>query len=647
MKRGAILSELKRVLSFPVLLLITINSIMGTGIFFLPALGAVKAGPASLISWVLLSIFSIYISMCFAELVVMFPKAGGIYEFCKQAFGKFPSFLIGWATILAGNITIAMLIVGAIVYLLPGEGAEYFQVKALVTFISILFVLAFNYIAYKGMQTSAVMLITFAFITLGTLFSLIFPGLFRLSEDLFAGNLGNFDPFFVFPVSMIFVTVFFISETFFGWETTTFLAEETKDPERDMPRALILGTSIIAVISVLFVIVTLGVIPVDFGWKFFPTSNPLADIAETLGFGSAGIGIIRILVYLSILGSVAGWVVSTPRLILALCRDNLFPRSFGAIHKDYGTPYKAIVFQTILTSILILLGVGSYHTLLNLLLPIALLLYAAVLLSLIVLRFKMPNFKRPYKAPFGLVGPAVTIVFLLSLILLWLFVENDALQTFSLGLAFISVGIPIYFLVEAYYDPKFTRKTNDFFAYLTFIGEEIFQPRSIRKEVISRIGSIKNKKVLEFGSSVGTLTKHLIKGIGKGKIYSTNISKHELDFAKKRLKSHKSVKFIHDVQHHSRVHPKVPRVHVVVSFGAISTVQDLDSVLTHVSKRLHKGGKFCFADYAKFFHILPNVEWLNDDNEINRIFRKNKLRPEITRINGPLWSYVVICGKKV
>jgi len=113
------MGELKSTLSFPVILLITINSIMGTGIFFLPAKGAGVAGPMSIISWVIMSLISIYIAMCFGELSSMFPKSGGIYEFCKQAYGRFISFLIGWLCLIAANVTIAMLMIGTPSQLIP------------------------------------------------------------------------------------------------------------------------------------------------------------------------------------------------------------------------------------------------------------------------------------------------------------------------------------------------------------------------------------------------------------------------------------------------------------------------------------------------------------------------------------------------
>jgi len=231
--------ELKKTLSFPVLLLIAINAIMGTGIFFLPAIGAREAGTASIIAWLVLSVTAIYVSLCFAELASMFPKAGGVYEYCKQAFGEFPSFIIGWGTLIAGNITIAMLVVGAIRYLNP-ELPEILKIGA-----SVFFILVFNFIAYKGMDISKAMLVTFAVITLISLSIVIIPGLLNI-------KMSNFKPLMTHSYNEILIAMFLIAETFFGWETITFLSEETKDPRKTIPKALFFGTIIIVFISLLF-----------------------------------------------------------------------------------------------------------------------------------------------------------------------------------------------------------------------------------------------------------------------------------------------------------------------------------------------------------------------------------------------------------
>lgn len=626
------MGELKKVLSFRVILLITINAIMGTGIFFLPAVGAKHGGPASIISWAILSVISIYIAMCFAELTSMFPKEGGVYEFCKQAYGRFWSFLIGWGTLIAGNITIAMLVVGAIQYLLPAPMA-----LPKIVF-SLAFVFIFNYIAYKGMKTSSIMLVTFSLITLGTLLGLIIPGFASM-------KFSNFTPFFVLPASSIIVSIFLIAETFFGWETATFLAGETKDGAKVMPKALIYGTVIIAVISLLFVITSLGVIP----WQQFGSSlAPLSDLASH-HYGGIGETVFTLLVYLAIIGSVAGWIVSAPRLILAMSKDKLFLPQFAKIHPTNNTPHKAIALQTVITSILVFIAAGSYLTLLHLLVPIVLIIYSAVLFSLIVLRDKKPDVKRHFKVPFARIGPVAVILFNLFLIIIWVMHTEGAVRILRLGISLVLTGLPVYFLLEMYYNPKAVRKTNNLLAYLALFTERLMLPVKVRKEIIRLAGSLKGKTVLEFGCSVGTLTMHLAEEVGRtGKVYATDICERDISIAQKRLdkKGHKHITLYHDPHHHKRVHPMVKKVHVIVSVGMLGYMEHPRKVLKHMSRLLEKGARVCFVDYDKFFDIIPNIEWLSDDSSVKKIFSECGFEVNIKREQGFAWKYIYIYGKK-
>ncbi|MFC1800783.1 amino acid permease [Nanoarchaeota archaeon] len=622
---------LEKVLSFKVILIITVNSIMGTGIFFLPAVGAKHAGPASLISWLILSVIGIYISMCFAELTSMFPKAGGVYEFCKQAYGRFWSFIIGWITFIAGNITIAMLVVGAIHYLIP-INMPFVKIG-----LSLLFILIFNFIAYKGMKTSAVMLVTFGLITMGTLFALIIPGLFKF-------NASNLTPFMIFPTSAIFITIFLIAETFFGWETSTFLAAETKDGARVMPKALIWGTVIISIICLLFVVTSLGVIP----WKEFgETTAPLAALS-VVHYGPAAESIFTILVYLSIIGSVAGWVVAAPRLILTMSQDKLFLTQFAKIHPKYRTPYKAIILQTVLTSVLVLIGAGSYNTLLHLLVPMVLILYSAVLLSLVVLRFKMPNVKRYYKVPFGKVGPIITMILAIVLLVFWTRETIGAVRIVKLGLSFILVGLPLYFLLQTYYDKRVIVEVNDGLVYLALLTERISLPMSVRKELIRLLGNVKGKKVMEYGCNVGTLTMLLAEEVNKrGRVYATDVSKYALEITKKRAhrRNHKHVEIM--LHEQNEVHKKVPKIDAVVSAGVIGSIQKVEHVLREINRRLTKGSRIVFLDYDKFFDVIPNIEWLSKDKEIKKMFNKCGFEVKVDRKQGLAWQYIYIYGKKI
>ena len=119
------MAELKRALGFGTILSLSIASIMGTGMFFGAAVGASYSGNASIIAWVILTIVAVYISAFFGELVAMFPRAGGVYEFAKQAYSHFTSFMMGWLAWLLGNLLTALMIVAAIDYIIP-DPSQFF-----------------------------------------------------------------------------------------------------------------------------------------------------------------------------------------------------------------------------------------------------------------------------------------------------------------------------------------------------------------------------------------------------------------------------------------------------------------------------------------------------------------------------------------
>jgi ubiquinone/menaquinone biosynthesis C-methylase UbiE len=439
--------------------------------------------------------------------------------------------------------------------------------------------------------------------------------------------------------------LFFIAETFFGWESAAFLAEETKNPEKVMPKAMIYGTIIIALMAITLVISSLG----NIHWQVFgELGAPLADLGRSI-FGKLGGDLFSLGVYLAIIGAVACWVVASPRLILALARDKLFLSQFAKIHPKYNTPYRAIILQTIITCTLILLVGGMYRMLLLLLIPLAITLYTFTLISLVILRFKKPELKRYFKVPFGKIGPILIILFNTFLIIMWATHEEGALDSLRLGGSLVLVGIPVYFLLEMYYNSKSISFVQDILAYITLLTERIALPKKMRKEIIHLLGNIKGKSILEFGCSVGTLTLHLASEVGKkGKIYATDTSKKEVQITQRRMDKlgHKHVIVLHDEHHHRRVHPHVPNIHTAVSVGMLGYVQNINAVLKDMNKRLKNGARICFVDYDKFFDIIPNVEWLSDDKKIKGIFNRAGFNVGVIRKQGFAWKYVFIYGTK-
>ena len=625
-----------RKLGFLAILLITINSIMGTGIFFLPAVGAREAGLFSLFSWGIMGLIAIYFSMIFAELVGIFPREGGVYEYAKEAFGRFPSFLLGWMTLIAANVTIAMLIVGAITYIGP-----FLPSSALIV-ISLLFIFLFNFMAFKGLKTGTTMLLAFALITLGSVLGLLIPGLLGFDKANFTGWLAHpaaaGQPFWGLA-SLVFVTIFFIAETFFGWETSTFLAEKVRNPRKLMPRVMVTATVIIAVVSFLFVVSSFNIIP----WQVFGQSlTPLSDLAAKV-YGASAVPVYSLLVYLAIIGSVAGWIVASPNLIVALARDKLFITQLAKIHPKNETPYKAILFQTVFTSILVVIGAGNYETLLHMLVPLVLVLYASVVLSLIVIRRKVPRGDRPYVAPLGKAGPVLLILFTLGLILMWVVREHAAVQTLSLLGSFVLFGVPIYLMLFFYYDSHATIRFKNETAYLSFVVERLFFPHHVQRRFLAN-AQISGNVVLEVGASSGLVSKAIHR---KGPAHQIIIEQPGPlpRLIRRRLgKAKHEVVVIEDEHIHRRLHPDVREVEEVFSFGILTSLEDEREYLRQLAKVMPLGSRIHFFDYVDMYKVIPNKEIVSDLEALKGVFRDAGFAVSITKRKGVLWNYLIIDG---
>jgi amino acid transporter len=627
------MTELKRALGFGTILSLAIASIMGTGMFFGAAVGASYSGNASIISWIIISIVAVYISTFFGELVALFPKAGGVYEFSKQAYNRFTSFMMGWLAWLVGNLTTALLIVAAINYLIPDDSK--FLIKIIVV---VVLIILLNLIAFFGIEASGYIVVIFAILSISIILSVIFPGFFYM-------DVSNLTPFFAFGTIPIFVTIFFIAESFFGWESSTYLSEETKNPERTIPKALVYGTIIVGVLATLISLVSLGIVP----WKIL-TANitaPLSLVFERI-YGAFG-RILNYGVFIALVGSAAGGIITMPRLILALARDKLFIAQLSDIHPKYKTPYKAIIFQTIISLIVFGMAFGRYKTLLTLLLPLGLIMYIFVILTIPILRRKYRDVKRSFKVPFANIGSILVVLFLASLMFIWIKEEAMAWQILKLGLSFVAIGIPIYLLLEIYYDPDFIVKVNDSLAYFTLLTERFILPKNVRKEILALLGDVRGKTVLEFGCSVGTLTLDLAENVKPaGKVYATDLSKKDLIITKKRMvrRGYEHVIVIHDEHQVNRVHPGIPPVDAIVSIGMMGYMQDVKKILGEMRELMPYGGKIVFVDYADFFKVIPNVAWLSKDATIEKLFRDAGFSVFVTRKKGLFWNYVYVYGIK-
>jgi len=629
------MTELKKSLGFWSVFFITITAMIGTGMFFGTALAASKAGNASILVWFFLGLMTIYVGACFGELTSMFPSAGGIYEFAKQAYGKgLGSFMIGWSSWVVINIMNSLLIVAALDYLIP---KNYGTIIKIVMAAAIIIVL--NMFAYMGVEGTSAVLGFFAFIIIAVLIAIIGVGFTHI-------HYANYLPFFSMPATGLFVALFFIIETFFGWENATFMAEETKDAEKVIPRALMIGSIFVATLGLLLAFMMLGVIP----WHILANSStPVSDLTAIL-FNSSVAIVVNIGIALALIGSAAGGLVGGPRLLLGLARDKLFLEQLADVHPKYQTPYKAIIFQTIVSIIVVIFGFGKYEYLLELLVPIALLMYISVILTIPILRFKKPNHPRPFKVWFGKIGPIIVSVIYIATVIAWLVTVPNAQSKFSLGLSFIFFGIPIFLLLISYYDPESIKQINDYFARFSVFFENMSFPNEFRKELLNYFkDDLYEKTVLDYGAGVGTLTLHLAEAVGpKGKVYATDLSNKNVEILLKRIlkKGYKNIEVIHDEHQVNRVHPNVRNVDAVFSVGMLGYIQNVSKVLKELYKILPRNGKICMVEYVDYFWIIPNVKWLSSTDQIEKVFKEAGFSVHVKKKRRWFWTYVIIYGIK-
>ncbi len=625
------MAELKKNIGFLTIFALLVTSLLGTGIFFAPAVAASFAGTSSIVSWILMFLISIYIAFCFGELVAMYPNAGGVYEFSKKAYGRFTSFIIGWTTWLVNTINTPLLIVAAVKIAFPTLSNFYFIM------LSVGIIVFMNYIAFRGMKDSSILLYIFAIITGIVIIAFIVKAV------------PVFDISIAFPVKvdnlfLMLVAIFFVSESFFGWESATFLAEETNNAKKVIPNALIITTIVVGGLSVLVAILSLGIIPLGIltsDPNSFVTMLSVIFTGDLIRYFSIGIFIIFI-------GSAAGNIIATPRLLLAMARDKLFIEQFSQIHEKTGTPYKAILFQTIVAIILIFISMGQYKVLLSIMIPLSLLMYLAIIMTVPVLRKKNLK-KREFKAPFGKVIPYFIAILFLFFIGAWLYFEPNSIYLFRYAIGFVLFALPVYLMLNVYYNPGFTIKINELFSYVNFWMENIFFPKKLRKFILALFTDYKGKTVLEFGSGIGSLTMFIADEVGPtGKVYAIDFSKKNVAILNKRVlkKGHFHVHIIHDEHIINRVHPEITNVDMIFSVGMLSYIQDLNKVLKEMYDILPDQGKICFVEYMDYFHFIPNPKYLTQKKMIEQVFRQTGFSVRIKKIKGSLWNYSLIYGMK-
>lgn len=398
----------------------SINDVIGSGVYLLPAAAAANLGAASVGAVVLAGFAVLLLVLCFAEAASYFDRPGSAYVYTREAFGDLVGFEVGWMTWLARVSSVASLSVGfarALGYLWPqaNEGLG----RALTIAIPLLVLTAINVVGVKsGVRTAVFLAVT------KTLPLLLFigAGIFLVNPDLAMSVEAK-------PEGSLGAAVLLLLFAYAGFENTAAPAGEFKNPRRDVPFALIVQIGIVTLIYSAVQWVALGTLP-----GVVDSDTPLADAAQRFLGGWGGL-LMTVGAALSILGTNSNTVLAGPRYLWALARDGFGPRGLAAIHPRFRTPWIAVLTQTAIA--LPLAFSGSFEELATLSAVARLATYFGTALAVPVLRKKLGR-QGAVRLPGG---PTIPIA---AALLCVVFASSASAKNLLAGVIAIVVGLAIY-----------------------------------------------------------------------------------------------------------------------------------------------------------------------------------------------------------
>jgi len=423
--------ELPRKLGLLDSLSIVIGVVIGAGIFLVPNLVARELrSPAAILGvWTFAGVISFFGALACAELGTMFPATGGQYVFLRESWGTLVGFLCGWSMfVVARTAQVAWLAVTLALYfsyLLPlsGIASKLLGLGAIALFTGI---------NYWGVTLGAFVQKVFAMAKVAGLLliigsSLLWTGKAPAPAPQATGG---------FSLSGFGVALIACVLACDGWVQLSFVAGEIRNPKRNILLALAFGSAICTAIYLLANVAYMRVLSIS---ETAMSDHVAADVAARV-LGTSGGELVSLIILMSIIGTLNGCFLTSPRIYFAQARDGLFFRKFANVHPHHQTPSFAIVAQGLWAAVLLV--TGSFESLLDFAMFALWLSYGAMVAGVMVLRVKHPELPRPYR----MWGYPVTAILFLA-ITGW-FLGNMLVTRPApslAGLGFIIAGVPIYY----------------------------------------------------------------------------------------------------------------------------------------------------------------------------------------------------------
>jgi APA family basic amino acid/polyamine antiporter len=442
--------ELKRQIGVVTAVLIIIADVIGTGI--LTTTGEVMGITGSALSILVLfavgGLIALTGSLCYAELAAMWPEDGGEYVYLKRVYGPLPSFLTGWISLIIGfSLSAAMSSIQAVNYLnglsphgvIPGTWLPKLAAAGIIVFFSMLHVIGVQKGSLvQNVLTLVKLLVIFLFIALGFYF-IDWSASGRLVQTYPVDKGGS-----LLGYGAALITIMY---AYSGWNGTTYIAGEIKNPEKNLPRALIAASLMIIVIylavNVVFLMSATG------GEIIKNAGSTIGDYSAKQLFGTGISPVFNISFVVILLSSVSVQMMIGPRVTYAMAKDGAIFHTLDRVNSRFKTPDLSIIVQTAVAVSYVFIGFNAILTML-IYMGFALSIFPLMaVIGMVYLRYKRPEIRRPYKVPLFPVVPLIFIV-LTVIIMATTFVQTTfyagAYRYSSLyAIGAVVVGIAAYY----------------------------------------------------------------------------------------------------------------------------------------------------------------------------------------------------------
>jgi APA family basic amino acid/polyamine antiporter len=441
--------ELKRALGPWAAASMVVGTVIGSGIFLVPKTMIRNVGSVEAVYmvWVVGGLLSLAGALSYAELAAALPEAGGEYAFLREAYGPLWGFIYSWTQMwVAKSGSIATLATGFFLYLTnffeplkgvfytiplpigPNGGPLEIQYGQL---FAIALILGLGWLNYYGVKIGGDVQVAVTGIKVALIAAIIFAGLFfghAHSADTLAAAPATFSGFIAALVAALWA--------YDGWNNVSMVSSEIKEPQKNLPRALIGGT--LAVI-VIYLVANAAYFHVLKPSEVAGGTRVAAEMMDRI-FGGWGASAVSIAAMISIFAALNGSILSGSRVPYAAARDGYFFKAVARVHPHHRTPGVSIIVLNLWAALLVLSG--KYDDLFNLVIFASWILYGMTAAAVPVLRWRRPDLVRPYRT----VGyPFVPVLFIIGAFVLLITTAIERPRESLMGIGLIVLGIPFYF----------------------------------------------------------------------------------------------------------------------------------------------------------------------------------------------------------